>query len=331
VAGIVAAAMGAVAVPVDVLAQPSAKVYRIGVLAYGVAPSVAESAIGDLQVGLRAIGYVVGKNVAFEYHYGQLDQLAEFAVGMARAPVDIIVTSGEPAAFAAKRATKTIPIVATEFAVDPVKGGLVTSLGRPEGNLTGLATQSEELWQKRLAVLREIAPKVARVAVLWNPTNAANRSCAEEIRAAAASMGLQVRAYEISDAKTLDGAFAAIVKEPPNALVSCWDGVTLSHAKAIADFALRQRLPMVAAVREYVDAGALMSIGTSLSAQRRRSAHYVDKILKGTKPADLPIERPLQFDLVINLNTAKILGIALPPALMVLADDLVPERAEAKP
>jgi putative tryptophan/tyrosine transport system substrate-binding protein len=322
-AWIVGVALGVLGVPIDALAQPSAKVYRIGYLGYGSAPSATSSSVGDFQQGLRDIGYVEGRNVAVEYRYGRVDQLAELAAGLVRASVDVIVTSGEPAALAAKRATKSVPIVATEFAVDPVKGGLVASLGRPEGNLTGLATQSEELWQKRLALLREIAPKLNRVAVLWNPANPSNASCVEEIKAAAAQMGMQVRAFELTDAKTLEGAFANIAKEPPDAIASCWDGVTLGHARAIAEFALRLRVPTVAAVREYVQAGSLLSIGTSLSAQRRRSAHYVAKILKGAKPADLPMERPVQFDLVINLNTAKSLGVALPPTLLVLADELI--------
>jgi putative tryptophan/tyrosine transport system substrate-binding protein len=207
--------------------------------------------------------------------------------------------------------------------MDPVKAGLVTSLGRPEGNVTGLATLSEDLWQKRLGLLKEIAPRVSRVALLWNPANPGNASCVEEIKAAAPALRLQVLYLEVRDANTLDRAFATIASESADALVTCADTGLLEHAKPIADFALKRRLPMMSPLKEYVEAGGLMSLGVSLPAQRRRSAYYVDRILKGTKVADLPVERPTVFELVINQKTAKALGLALPASLLVLADDLI--------
>jgi putative ABC transport system substrate-binding protein len=306
-------------------AQPSAKVYRIGWLGHGGAPPGPNRTVGEFQQGLRDFGYVEGQNLVIEYRFanGNVERLPELAAELVRLPVDVIVTSGEPAAFAAKRATKSIPIVATEFGLDPVKAGLVSSLGRPDADVTGIATLSEDLWQKRLGLLREIAPKISRLAVLWNPGNPGNASCAEEIKTAAPTMGMQLRLLEVRDAKTLEQAFASATRESTDALVTCWDSVTLANAKPIADFALKLRLPSLAPLREYAQAGGLLSFGTSLSAHRRRAAYYVDKIFKGTKPADLPVERPTLFELIINLTTAKTLGLVLPAVLTVAADELI--------
>ncbi len=235
----------------------------------------------------------------------------------------MIVTVGDSAAIAAKRATTSIPIVATEFGSDPVKAGIISSLGRPEGNVTGLSAISEELWPKRLSLLRELMPRLTRAAVLWNSGNPGNASCLNEIRAASGALGILVQPFDVRDANSVERAFAAMAKDRPDALALCWDSVTLEYAHAIADFALKRRLPTIAPLREYVKAGALMSFGASLAAHRRRAAYYADKIMKGTKPADLPVERPTHFELVVNAATAKVLGLALPPALVMLADDLV--------
>ena len=306
-------------------AQTATKVYRIGWLGNGSAPSRASPEAGDFQRGLRDAGYVEGQSVVIEYRYagGNVERLPELASELVRLPVDVIVTAGEPAALAAKRATKSVPIVATEFGLDPVKAGLVTSLGRPEGNVTGLASISEELWPKRLALLKEVAPKVTRVAALWNPANPGNAQCVDELKAGAPGLGVQLRNIEVRDAKTLEQAFALMTKEPTDAIAVCWDSVTLTHAKAIADFALARRLPTLAPLKEYAQAGALLSFGASLPAQRRRTAYYVNKILKGAKPADLPVERPTLFELVVNMRTARALGLALPPGIALLADDLL--------
>jgi putative tryptophan/tyrosine transport system substrate-binding protein len=323
--GTAAVALSFLGAPIVEAAQPSAKVYRIGWLGHGSAPSGPDRSAGEFQLALRDVGYVEGRNLVIEYRFanGNVERLPELAAELVRLPVDVIVTSGEPAALAAKQATKSIPIVATEFGLDPIKAGLVSSLGRPDANVTGMATLSEDLWQKRLGLLREIAPKISRLAVLWNPGNPGNASCAEEIKAAAPTMGMQLRFLEVRDAKTLEQAFAGIARDPPGALVTCWDSVTLANAKPIADLALKLRLPSLAPLREYVQAGGLLSFGTSLSAHRRRAAYYVDKILKGTKPADLPVERPTLFELIVNLTTAKTLGLVLPAVLTVAADELI--------
>jgi putative ABC transport system substrate-binding protein len=324
--GTAAIALSLLGMPIVEAAQPSTKLYRIGWLGHGSAPSGPDLNVGEFQRALRDFGYVEGRNLVIEYRFanGNVERLPELAAELVRLPVDVIVTSGEPAALAAKRATKSIPIVATEFGLDPIKAGLVSSLGRPDANVTGMATLSEDLWQKRLGLLREIAPKTSRLTVLWNPGNPGNASCVDEIKAAAPAIGMQLRFLEVSDVKSLEQAFAGVTRDPPGALVTCWDSVTLANAKPIADLALKLHLPSLAPLREYVQAGGLLSFGTSLSAHRRRAAYYVDKILKGMKPADLPVERPTLFELIVNLTTAKTLGLTVPPGFLILADDLIP-------
>jgi len=303
-------------------AQPATKPFRVGWLS---ASSDASRGITEFQQGLRDLRYVEGQTVVIEYRQstGSVSQLAELAAELARIPVDVIVTSGESPAVAAKRSSKSIPIVAIDLAWDPVKAGLVASLSKPEGNLTGLASQSDELWPKRLGLLKQLKPGTARLAVLWNPGNQGNANCVAEISAGAAALDMEVQPLEARDAVSLDRAFASMGANLPDGLAICWDSATLASARSIADFALKHRLPTVAPLREYVDAGALLSYGPSLAAQRRRAAYYVDRILKGAKPAGLPVEQPTQFDLVVNVTTAKRLGIALPPMIAGLADDVV--------
>jgi putative tryptophan/tyrosine transport system substrate-binding protein len=319
------AAAGLLSAPSAAVGQTTAKIYRIGWLGYGSVPAGGNRNVGDFQQGLRDAGYVERKNLAIEYRYASNnpEQLASLAAELIRMPVDVIVTSGEPAALAAKRATSTIPIIMTEIGMDPVKAGLVASLGRPGGNVTGLASLSNDLWQKRLALLREFAPKASRVAVLWNPANPGNADCVAEIKAAAPSLGMQPRYLEVTNANALEGAFASIAKEPADALVMCLDSVTLERAGPIADFASKRRLPTLAPLKEYVQAGGLVSLGAKLADQRRRAAYYVDRILKGARPADLPIERPTLFELVVNVTTAKAIGFAVPATFMLLADELI--------
>ena len=306
-------------------AQSPAKVYRVGWLGQSSPPPVADRNAGEFQQSLRDLGYVEGRNLAIEYRYasGNVQRLPDLAGELVRLKVDVIVTSGEPAALAAKGATNAVPIVATEFSADPVKAGLVTSLGRPGGNVTGMAAISEELWPKRLELFKQVVPKLSRLAVLWNPANSGNASCVSEIQTAARTMGVQLRSMEVGDSRALERAFTDIAKEAADGLATCWDSVTLEHAGPIADFALKQRLPTLAPLKEYVQAGALLSFGAGLSAHQRRAAYYVDKILRGAKPADLPLERPTLFELVVNLKTAKALGLTLPPAMVVLADEVV--------
>ena len=303
-------------------AQPVTKPFRIGWLG---SSSDASRGVTEFQQGLRDLRYIEGQNVVIEYRQstGSISQLADLAAELARVPVDVIVTSGESPALAAKRTTKSIPIVAMDLAWDPVKAGLVASLSKPEGNLTGLASQSDELWPKRLGLLKQLKPKMTRLAVLWNPGNQGNASCVAEISAGAAALDMEVQPLEARDVASLDRAFASIAAAAPDALAICWDSATLANARSIAEFALKQRIPTVSPLREYVDAGALLSYGPSLAAQRRRAAYYVDRILRGVKPAGLPVEQPTQFDLVVNLTTAKRIGIALPPTIAGFADDVV--------
>ena len=306
-------------------AQSPAKIYRIGWLGDGGPQSASDRSAGEFQQGLRDVGLVEAKNVTIEYRYatGDVERLPELAAQLLSLRVDVIVTSGEAAALAAKRATSAIPIVMTEIGVDPVKAGLVASLGRPGGNVTGLASLSNDLWQKRLALLKEFTTKSSRLAVLWNPANPGNADCVAQIKAAAQPLGMQVRYLEVSNTNALGNAFANIAAEPPDALLICLDSVTLERAKPLADFALKRRLPTMAPLKEFVQAGGLLSLGANFAAQRRRAASYVDRILKGAKPADLPIERPTLFELVVNVTTAKSLGIAVPASFMVLADELI--------
>ena len=305
-------------------AQSPAKPYRIGWLGDGAPPAGASQGSVEFQQSLREVGYVEGRNLVIEYRYagGNAEKLPGLAAELVRASVDVIVTSGEPAALAAARATKTIPVVVTQIGIDPVKAGLVTSLGRPEGNITGLATLSDDLWEKRLGLLKEVAPKVSRLGVLWNPANQGNSGCVDQIKVAA-GLRLQVVSLEVRDAGALERAFASMASGPVDAVAICWDTLLLGRAAAIADFALKRQLPTIAPLKEYVEAGCLLSLGVSLPAHRRRTAYYVARILKGAKPADLPVERAAQFDLVINMNTAKALGLNPPATMLVLADDVI--------
>lgn len=307
-------------------APPGAKPYRIGWLAQGAPPSKKDETAADFEQALRELGYAPGTGFVVEYRYanGAADRLSQLASELVRLPVDVIVTSGEPAAMAAKRATSSIPIVAMEFGIDPNKAGLVASLGRPEANVTGLLTQNAEMWQKRLDVFKkQTAPAVTRAAVLWNPANPDNVASLEVITSAAPSLGLRAVPQEVRDSAALERAFVAIAKERPDAIVTCWDDVTLTHAKRIAEFALTQRMPTLAPIREYVAAGSLISLGINLPAHVRKAAYYVDKLLKGAKAGSLPVELPRGHDLVINVATAKSLGMELQPNLLLLADELI--------
>lgn len=256
-----------------VVAQSLAKVYRIAWLGNG-NPPAGRANLADFEQGLRDRGYVDRQNVLIEYQYAKGDpaQLSRLAAELARLNVDVIVTSGEPAALAAKRATSTIPIITTEFGFDPVKAGLVASLGKPDGNVTGLASRSEELWEKRVGTLKVLVPRLARLSVLWNPANPGNVACLGEIQRAGTSMGLQVMPLEARDATAMQRVLAGVPMDSTDALAICWDAVTLEHARTIADFALKRRLPTLAPLREFVEAGCLMSYGPSLPAHRRRSS-----------------------------------------------------------
>lgn len=306
-------------------AQPAPAIHRVGWLSHGSPPAQPQSVARDFLLAMKDAGYVEGRNLAIEYRFanGSVERLPELAAELVRSKVDVIVTVGEPAALSAKRTTSAIPIVVTGWSLDPVKDGLVTSLARPEGNVTGLTSMSDELWRKRLELLKGLAPRLARVAVLRNPANAANAQCLAEVRNAAKAIGMQVDAHDAGSAAVLELALAAVDRSRPDALVTCGDVVTLELAGRIADFARTRRLPTIAPLKEYVEAGSLISFGASLPTERRRAAHYVTRLLKGTKPASLPVEQPTHFELVVNAKTAAALGLALPPQLLVLADDII--------
>jgi putative tryptophan/tyrosine transport system substrate-binding protein len=314
--------LGLIAAPFASDAQPPARVVRIGVLALWVASAtpLAEA----FRQGLREHGYVEGHNVTFEYRsvQGRAERLPSLAAELVRLKVDVIVTESNVAALAAKHATQTIPVVMA-IAGDPVTAGVVGSLARPGGNVTGLTLMNRELSGKRLQLLREVAPRIAVVAVIWNPTDPPAAEALRETEAAAQSWGLKIHAIEARSPADLDAAFKAVADARPDAFFTLPGGMFQDNKTRIFDFARKNRLPGIFSNREYAEAGGLMSYGPSFAALFRRAAGYVDKILKGTKPADLPIEQPTTYELVINLKTAKALGLTIPPALLQRADQVI--------
>jgi putative tryptophan/tyrosine transport system substrate-binding protein len=278
----------------------------------------------DFRAGLRELGYVEGRNIALEYRpaEGRPEQLAAAARELAGLPVDIIATYGTPASQAAKLATATIPIVMISIG-DPVRAGLVASFARPGGNITGLTILSPDSSPKRLQLLKEIVPSVARVAFLWNPDNASNAAQLEEVEMAAPVLGIQLLRFAVRSSDEFDGAFAAMTSQRADALLMTGDPFHQLHIERIIEFLTRNRLPGTFLIRENVVAGGLMSYGASQPDLFRRAATYVHKILQGAKPADLPIEQPIKFDLVINLKAARALGIAVPPTLLAIADEVI--------
>ncbi|HEV2056810.1 MAG TPA: ABC transporter substrate-binding protein [Methylomirabilota bacterium] len=276
--------------------------------------------------GLRELGWVEGQNIVIDYRYaeGRFDRLPDLAAELVRLKVDIIVAQPLPAAAAAKNATETIPIVMISGGADPVGLGLIATLARPGGNVTGSSySAGQEIGGKQLELLKKTVPKVRRVAILSNPANPGHPPMVGELNVAARSLGVQLQLLEVRGPNEFDGAFAAMATERAGALLVLSDGMFNLHRTRLADLAARSRLPAAYGVREFVDAGGLMSYGPSLRDLYRRSAAYVDKILKGAKPADLPVEQPTKFELVINLKTAKALGLTIPPSLLQRADELI--------
>jgi putative tryptophan/tyrosine transport system substrate-binding protein len=312
----------ALSVPAE--AQQPTKVRRIGFLIAGPRSSYSTRIEAFLQ-GLRELGYIEGKNIAIEYRYaeGKLDRLPDLAAELARLKVDVIVTAGgTPSLLAAKNATRIIPIV---FAVntDPVGSGFVASLGRPGGSITGLSLVAPELSGKRLELLKETVPKVSRVAVLLNPTAAAMGAISAETQKVAASLGVQLQLVEARSPNELDPAFSAVTREHASALVVASDPMFFDILTRIVSHAAKNRLPAMYFDGAFVDAGGLMSYGPNIPDLYRRAAIYVDKILKGAKPADLPVEQPTKFELVINLKTAKQIGLTIPPNVLLRADKVI--------
>ena len=278
-------------------------------------------------MALRELGYIEGQNIATEYRYaeGKRDRYAELAAELVRLKVDIIVVAGGiPQVRAAKNATKTIPIVMMGAGNDPVAEGLIESLARPGGNITGLTHISRELGGKRLELLKEAVPKLARVAVLYDPaTPGVVREVKEDLPVAARELGLTLRSWEVRAADDFERVFAALNKQRPDGLYVPGGSLMAANRKRIATFAAKSRLPSMYSNGQAVDAGGLMSYGADLTDSYRRVAYYVDRILKGAKPADLPVEQPMKFEFVINLKTAKQIGVTIPPDVLARATKII--------
>jgi putative tryptophan/tyrosine transport system substrate-binding protein len=307
-------------------AQQPKKLHRIGYLVSS-DPATESARSEAIRLALRELGYIEGQNIAIEYRYaeGKDDRLPGFATELVRLKVDIIVVAGGVAPVrAAKNATKTIPIVMTGGGIDPVKAGLVESLARPGGNVTGITLLARELGGKRLELLKEAVPKLARVAVLYDPAAPSPvHEVKEVLPVAARALGLTIQHWEVRAVDDFDRVFAAMGKQRPDGLYV--SGATLMNVnrKRTIGFALKSRLPSMYFTRGAVEAGGLMSYGADLADSYRRAAYYVDRILKGAKPADLPVEQPTKFELVINLKTAKQIGLTIPQSLLYRADKVI--------
>ncbi len=303
-------------------AQPAGRVYRIGYLGSGAASFPGVKAFRE---GLRELGWVEGQNIVLEYRFaeGRLDRLPGLAAELVRLQMDVIVTGPTPPAVAAKNATGTIPIVVVNVG-NPVGLGLIESLARPGKNVTGSSFDvGLQIASKELELLEDTVPTVRRVAILSNPANPAHALAVEHVKAAARSLGVQLQFLEAREPNQFDGAFVAMAKERANALLVMADGMFILHRARLADLATRNRLPSMHGVRENVEAGGLMSYGPSSVVTFRRAAYFVDRILKGAKPADLPVEQPAKFELVINLKTAKALGLTIPQSVLLRADQVI--------
>jgi ABC-type uncharacterized transport system substrate-binding protein len=314
-------AMVLLAVAVIAEVQQPKKVPRIGYLAPGSRSSVSVEAF---QQGLRDLGYIKGQNVVIEYRYaeGMADRVPNLAAELVQRKIDVIVVSGTPATQAVKNATKTIPIVMVSV-TDPVGTGLVASLAHPGGNVTGLSNLYENLGGKQLELLKEAFPKISRVAVLWDPANASNALWLGELKVASSALRVTLQPVEVHVPDDLDPAFAAIKREGAGAFCALANTLVGTYRARIIDFAAKSRLPAMYPESRFTNAGGLMSYGANFADLYRRAATYVDKILKGAKPADLPVEQPTKFELVINLKTAKQIGVTIPQSVLYKADKVI--------
>jgi ABC-type uncharacterized transport system substrate-binding protein len=302
-------------------AQPSPTVPRIGVL---VTSPFFWDRFAALRQGLRELGYVEGKNFVFEYRdaEGNVDRFPSLAAELVRAKVDLIYTASGEAVLAMKQATKTIPVVFGTVQ-DPVASGLVDSLARPGGNITGLSALAPDLGSKRLELLKEIAPRVSRVAFLWSPPNPGSEAGLKDMRAAAQSLAIQLQSVAVQNPKELESSLESVVKERAHALTTAPDPIINNARTRVVGFAAKHRLPAIYAAPEFAQNEGLMSYAPNYGELWRRSALYVDKILKGAKPADLPIEQPTRFELIINLKAAKQIGLTIPPNVLARADRVI--------
>ncbi len=311
------------AAPLAAAAQQPAKIPRIGLLS-PFSPSDTALWHQAFRQGLSDLGWVEGKNISIDYRYseGRADRLPGLAADLVRLKVDIIVVSVTTDALAAKKATGTIPIVMASVG-DPVASGLVASLAQPGGNITGLSQIAPELVGKRLELLKDIVPKLTRLAVLWRPEGDSSPLAWKESQLPAPKLGLQLHSMEVRSSDDLDKAFEDATRARVGALIVTPDPVLVRNLKRIAGLAAKNRLPSIFHLKEFADSGGLVAYGVHRSDMFRRAATYVDKILKGAKPADLPIEQPTKFELVINAKTAKALGLTIPPSLLQRADQII--------
>jgi putative tryptophan/tyrosine transport system substrate-binding protein len=320
---LLAGAVALLAAPLAAEGQRADKVYRIGVLDV---VSVASNAtnLAAFRQGLRELGYVEGQNFTIDYRSadGRAERFPDLAKELVRLKVDVVVTRGTPAALAAKNATVTIPIVMASSG-DPFGTGIIASVAHPGGNVTGLSAFATEIQGKLLQVLREAVPQIARVAFLFNMSNPVVQAQWKEAEPAARSVGLQLQLLDVRTARDLEPALDAAVRQRSGAVIVGIDALTQAHEGKIAEALVTRHLPAICREREFVDAGGLMSYGVHYADLYRRAAYYVDKILKGAKPADLPVEQPTKFELVINLKTAKALGLTIPPSLLARADQVI--------
>jgi putative ABC transport system substrate-binding protein len=304
---------------VQAQAQQPAKIRRIGYLAGATGQSLF---LESLKAGLRDLGYIEGQNLVIDYRASEdRDQLAALTTELIQLKDELIVTQGT-ATRVARSVTKTVPIV-FGFSGDPIEAGLVDSLARPGGNLTGMTFLSLDLAGKRMELLKEAAPKISRLAIISTRTHPGEKNEFKETQTAAQVLKTKLQYLPVNTSEDLETAFKAMIKEPPQAVLTFPDALTLSHRGKLAEFAVKQKLPSMFGWREYVEAGGLMSYGPSQQASFRRLAVYVDKILKGAKPADIPTEQPTKFELVINLKTAKQIGLTIPPNVLVRADRVI--------
>jgi putative ABC transport system substrate-binding protein len=315
------------ATPFAAKAQPPAKVPRVAYLAGGWPSDPPHPASQAFRQGLRDLGYVEGRNIAFEYRFaeGRLDRYPDLVAELVRLPVDLIVAPGTAAAQAARKATASIPIVIV-LAGNPVGDGLITSFARPGGNVTGTTSVSAEIAGKYLQLLREAVPTVSRVAVLWNSLTPPHAMHVKETEAAARTLGLTLQPVSVRRPDEIPGAFVTMSREHTDGLIVLSDPMfdgSIRERTRIVELVAKNRLPTMYSIRELVQAGGLMSYGPSQTELFRRAARYVDKILRGVKPADLPVEQPTKFEMVINLKTARALGLTIPPSVLARADEVL--------
>ena len=301
------------------------RIPRIGYLAVGSREGARAAMVDGLLQGLREHGYEEGHNITIEYRFsdGRDERLPELAAELVALEVDLIVASGSPASFAAAEATKTIPIVMGSLAADPVATGLIQSLARPGGNVTGMTDMASRLAVKWLELLKELVPGLARVAAFWNPANPSYEFAWRELGAAASTLAVELVRLVVSAPAHFPGAFAEAARQRAGALVMPADPLVLNNVRIVADLALEHRLPATYSLRQFPDAGGLLSYGPNVIDSYRRSAAFVDKILKAGNPAELPMEQPTTFDFVLNLKTAQALGLTIPPSVLQQATEVI--------